>query len=91
MSLYGALGVVADTFFMWLVGWLVVTAPILNMPLPSTTSYTGDTGTGRASRTLSLARLRHRRRLGLSVEPARVGRRQGDRGQTRERTPTARP
>ncbi len=34
MSLYGVLGVLATIlFFMWLVGWIVVTAPILNSAL----------------------------------------------------------
>jgi uncharacterized BrkB/YihY/UPF0761 family membrane protein len=33
-SLYGALGVTATIlFFMWVVGWIVITAPILNSSL----------------------------------------------------------
>jgi uncharacterized BrkB/YihY/UPF0761 family membrane protein len=33
-SLYGALGVTATVlFFMWVLGWIVVTAPILNNSL----------------------------------------------------------
>ena len=49
-SLYGALGVVATVlFFMWVVGRIVVSAPILNRPLHGELSETWATGASRCS------------------------------------------
>ncbi len=57
MSLYGALGVVATIlFFMWLVGWIVVTAPILNSALHD--ELRGRHGDRKAEPMLSRSRLR---------------------------------
>lgn len=57
MSLYGALGVVATIlFFMWLVGWIVVTAPILNSAIHD--ELRGRHGDRKTEPTLSRSRLR---------------------------------
>jgi uncharacterized BrkB/YihY/UPF0761 family membrane protein len=66
-SLYGALGVIATVlFFMWVIGRIVVTAPILNSALHAELSgrHRDDTSKPVLSRT-TLRRLSKRMRSGV--------------------------
>jgi uncharacterized BrkB/YihY/UPF0761 family membrane protein len=69
-SLYGGLGVVATLlFFMWVVGRIIVTAPILNSALHDERSRRHGDGSGRSEPALSFAVLR---RIGERLR-SRVG------------------
>ena len=67
MSLYGVLGVLATVlFFMWLVGWIVVTAPILNSALYDELQGRHGSEGGQREPVLSRARLSRMTKRGRS-------------------------